>query len=35
MLHLYFTELLAVIGANAFVVFLAILGAINSRKHDH
>jgi hypothetical protein len=35
MLHLSFTVLLAVIAANALVVFLAIVGAVNSRKHDH
>jgi hypothetical protein len=33
--HLYFTALLAVIAANALVIFLAIVGAVNSRKHDH
>ena len=35
MLHLYSTVLLAVISANALVVLLAIVGAVNSRKHDH
>jgi len=35
MLHLSFTVLLAVIGANALVVFLAVVGAVNGRKHDH
>jgi len=35
MLHLYSTALLAVIAANALVVLLAIVGAVNSRKHDH
>ena len=34
MLHLYSTVLLAVIAANALVVFLAIVGVMNSRKHD-
>ena len=31
MLHLYSTVLLAVIAANALVVFLAIVGVMNSR----
>jgi len=35
MLYLPFTVLLAVITANALVLFLAIVGAANSRKHDH
>jgi hypothetical protein len=35
MLHLSFTVVLAVIAANALVVLLAIVGALNSRKHDH
>jgi hypothetical protein len=35
MLHLSFTVLLAVIAANALVVLLAMVGAVNSRKHDH
>ena len=34
MLHLYSTALLAVLAANALVVLLAIVGAVNSRKHD-
>lgn len=34
MLHLYSTALLAVIAANALVIFLAIVGVVNSRKHD-
>jgi hypothetical protein len=34
MLQLYSTALLAVIAANALVVLLAIVGAVNSRKHD-
>jgi hypothetical protein len=34
MLQLYFITLLAVIAANALVVAVAILGAVNSRKHD-
>jgi len=34
MLHLYSTVLLAVIAANALVVLLAIVGAVNSRKLD-
>jgi hypothetical protein len=35
MLHLSFTVVLAVIAANALVVLLAIVAALNSRKHDH
>ena len=35
MLHLSFTVALAVIAANALVVLLAIVGALNSRKHDY
>jgi hypothetical protein len=34
MLHLYSITLLAVIGANALVVLLAFMGAVNSRNHD-
>jgi hypothetical protein len=34
MLPLYSVTLLAVVGANALVVLVAILGAVNSRKHD-
>jgi hypothetical protein len=35
MSHLSFTVLLAVIAANALVALLAMVGAVNSRKHDH
>jgi hypothetical protein len=35
MLHSYFAVLLAVIAVNALVLFLAIVGAANSRKHDY
>jgi hypothetical protein len=34
MLHLYSVALLAVVAANALVVLLAVVGAVNSRKHD-
>jgi hypothetical protein len=34
MLQLYSTVFFAVIAANALVVFLAIIAAVNSRKHD-
>jgi hypothetical protein len=34
MLHLYSTVVLAVIAANALVVFLAIVGVVNSQEHD-
>ena len=35
MLHLYLVVPLAVIAVNALVLFLAIVGAANSRKHDY
>jgi hypothetical protein len=34
MLHLYSVALLGVLAANSLVLLLAIMGAVNSRKHD-
>jgi hypothetical protein len=34
MLHLYSAALLGVLAANGLVLLLAIMGAVNSRKHD-
>jgi hypothetical protein len=34
MLHLYSTVLLAVIASNAVAVLLAVVIALNGRKHD-